>query len=250
MNLSEKISDLRKKQGWSQEDLADKLGVSRQSVSKWEGGLAMPELDKVVQMSKLFGVSCDYLLVDSANDKSVANSEESRNEEPQTAFASDVSAEQEGAQTETEQLVSVPSKGEKIVMLISSLIWTLGITGYFVWSVFFDGWDKSWVTFIVLAMLQAASVCVSKLAFKRKTVGKNQYEAERKELERRHKDKIGAIFAVYWLVVVVGYSLWSLFANAWAYSWIVFPSAAMFCWTIASILQLVGWQVADSDKID
>lgn len=64
------------------------------------------------------------------------------------------------------------------------------------------------------------------------------------------ESKIGAIFAVYWLIVVVGYSLWSLFANAWEYSWIVFPSAAMFCWTIASILQLVGWQVADSDKID
>ena len=249
MNLSEKISDLRKKQGWSQEDLADKLGVSRQSVSKWEGGLAMPELDKVVQMSKLFGVSCDYLLVDSANDKAVANAEEIRNEEHQTAFASQVS-EKEISQTVSEQLVSVPSKGEKIVMLFSSLVWTLGITGYFVWSVFFDGWDKSWVTFIVLAMLQAVSVCVSKLAFKRKTVSRNQYEVERKELERRHKDKIDAIFAVYWLIVIVGYYLWSLFANAWWYSWIVFPSAAMFCWTIASILQLVGWQVADSDKID
>lgn len=62
MNLSEKIIDERKKKGWSQEELADKLDVSRQSVSKWEGGLSTPEVEKIVKMAELFGVSTDYLL--------------------------------------------------------------------------------------------------------------------------------------------------------------------------------------------
>ena len=64
MILADKIVDLRKKAGWSQEELAEKLAVTRQSVSKWEGAQSIPDMDKVVQMSRLFGVSTDYLLKD------------------------------------------------------------------------------------------------------------------------------------------------------------------------------------------
>lgn len=64
MILADKIIDLRKKQGWSQEELAEQLGVSRQSVSKWESGMSVPDLNKIIAMSALFGVSTDYLLKD------------------------------------------------------------------------------------------------------------------------------------------------------------------------------------------
>ena len=64
MILADKIVENRKKCGWSQEELADKLGVSRQSVSKWESAQAVPDMKKIVQMSKVFGVSTDYLLRD------------------------------------------------------------------------------------------------------------------------------------------------------------------------------------------
>ncbi|MDO4280233.1 MAG: helix-turn-helix transcriptional regulator [Peptococcaceae bacterium] len=64
MILSEKISELRKKNGWSQEALAEQLGVSRQSVSKWESGASIPDLDKILRLSEVFGVSTDYLLKD------------------------------------------------------------------------------------------------------------------------------------------------------------------------------------------
>ena len=65
MILADKIIDLRKKAGWSQEELAEKLGVSRQSVSKWEGAQSVPDMNKILQLSELFGVSTDYLLKDS-----------------------------------------------------------------------------------------------------------------------------------------------------------------------------------------
>lgn len=64
MILGEKIMELRKKNGWSQEELAGKLKVSRQSVSKWESAMSVPELDKVLQLSEIFEVSTDYLLKD------------------------------------------------------------------------------------------------------------------------------------------------------------------------------------------
>lgn len=64
MTLSEKICDLRKQQHWSQEELAEKLDISRQSVSKWESGSSVPDLNKIIKLSDLFGVSTDYLLKD------------------------------------------------------------------------------------------------------------------------------------------------------------------------------------------
>lgn len=64
MILADKIIDLRKKNGWSQEELAEQLGVTRQAVSKWEGAQSVPDLDKVLLMSRVFGVSTDYLLKD------------------------------------------------------------------------------------------------------------------------------------------------------------------------------------------
>lgn len=64
MNFSEKLADLRRREGFSQEQLADRLGVTRQSVSKWESGAAQPELVKLVALSELFHVSVDYLVKD------------------------------------------------------------------------------------------------------------------------------------------------------------------------------------------
>ena len=64
MLLSEKIMSLRKRNGWSQEELAQQLGVSRQSVSKWESMASMPDIQKIMAMSEFFGVSTDYLLKD------------------------------------------------------------------------------------------------------------------------------------------------------------------------------------------
>lgn len=64
MILADKIVENRKKNGWSQEELAEKLGVSRQSVSKWESAQAVPDLKKILQLSELFGVTTDYLVKD------------------------------------------------------------------------------------------------------------------------------------------------------------------------------------------
>ena len=64
MILADKIINERKRNAWSQEELADKLGVSRQAVSKWESAQSVPDIQRVIQMAQLFGVSTDYLLKD------------------------------------------------------------------------------------------------------------------------------------------------------------------------------------------
>lgn len=65
MILAEKITKLRKQNGWSQEELAIKLGVSRQSVSKWESTASIPDLERIIKLAEIFEVSTDYLLKDS-----------------------------------------------------------------------------------------------------------------------------------------------------------------------------------------
>ena len=77
MTFGEKLSNLRKEQNYTQEQLAEILGVSRQSISKWESDIAYPETEKLIKMSKLFSCSVDYLL----NDDIIKKTEEPEREE-------------------------------------------------------------------------------------------------------------------------------------------------------------------------
>ena len=84
MILAEKIALLRRQNGWSQEELADQLNVSRQAVSKWEGGTSIPDLDKILKLSALFEVTTDYLLKDELEqpDAAVPVPQEEQSAEP------------------------------------------------------------------------------------------------------------------------------------------------------------------------
>ena len=76
MILADKIVDLRKKSGWSQEELAEKLNVSRQAISKWEGAQSVPDMGRIIQLSELFGVSTDYLLKDQLEKEDAVQAED------------------------------------------------------------------------------------------------------------------------------------------------------------------------------
>ncbi|MGO5387730.1 helix-turn-helix domain-containing protein [Catenibacterium mitsuokai] len=107
MILADKIIEERKKNGWSQEELANKLGVSRQAVSKWESAGSIPDLQRILQMSEIFGVTTDYLLKDEIE-------EESLNEYTETNTIK-VSME------EANQYLDMKSKGSRIVANATSL---------------------------------------------------------------------------------------------------------------------------------
>ena len=92
MTLGERIQNMRKEMGLSQEELAERIGVSRQSVSKWENDAALPDTDKVLQLSRLFGVSADALLTGSSAALQSA-------EEPHSDSPAENAAAQEGGST-------------------------------------------------------------------------------------------------------------------------------------------------------
>ena len=74
MIFADKLILLRKKAGWSQEELAEQMDITRQSVSNWEGAQSVPDLEKMIRLSELFGVSTDYLLKDEIEEAEQLNS--------------------------------------------------------------------------------------------------------------------------------------------------------------------------------
>lgn len=82
MIFADKLIDLRKKNGWSQEELAEKLEVSRQTISKWEGALSMPDLGRMLKIAQLFGVTTDYLIKDEQGLTEATVTEEDGDENP------------------------------------------------------------------------------------------------------------------------------------------------------------------------
>lgn len=97
MILADKIMNLRKQQGMSQEELAHQLGISRQSVSKWESGASIPDLDKILKLSDLFGVSTDYLLKDEIEEIAYSESSASLDDDIGSEIVKSVSIEEANA---------------------------------------------------------------------------------------------------------------------------------------------------------
>lgn len=108
MSFPENLYKLRKKNGLSQEELADKLNVSRQSISKWELGTSLPETEKLIAISKFFNVSLDYLISDEE-------------------LTDDFSSKNNGILNESKNLTTKAHKSKRNKKIISICLLTLGI---------------------------------------------------------------------------------------------------------------------------
>ena len=120
--LSEKLYKLRKKQGLSQEQLAEKLEVSRQTISKWETGQALPEGDKLLTISRYFGVSLDYLM-----------------EEDETPQSPDAAEAPETAKSDEKAKVApspaAPDETDRILRRLALIACIGGAVGLIVWGI-------------------------------------------------------------------------------------------------------------------
>lgn len=158
MILAGKITALRKKASWSQEELAEQLGVTRQSVSKWEGAQSVPDMDKVVQMSRLFGVTTDFLLKDELSE-----------EEPAPEGGVNHSAMQ--ALLEEEDYTRENKAKSPVIGAVSGIYWLL-VTAVYLFYTFGpmgNGQPKySWFIWAVAGVLFGAVMLVVKLIARRK----------------------------------------------------------------------------------
>lgn len=132
MILAEKIMQMRKKRGWSQEELAEKMDISRQSVSKWESGASIPDLERIVAMSRLFEVSTDYLLKDEIEEDQIPTTREEAEPEPERRQTRSVSLEEANAFMELARKLAGKTAGAVSMLLLSPVVLILlsGLANY------------------------------------------------------------------------------------------------------------------------
>ena len=127
MEFNNKLYELRKQKGFSQEELSNRLNVSRQTISKWEVGESTPDMEKLVAISDLFGVSLDELVLDKAPEKAEASEQIVRSE-----LYSDIKE-----HVLTEENKKKTKKGLKIAAIIIGVILAVDLISFIVYVILY-----------------------------------------------------------------------------------------------------------------
>jgi len=151
--LGERLYELRKGRGLSQEELAERLGISRQAISKWECGESLPDTDNLIAISRLYGVSLDEL-VGNAPEKAEENAEteEAKVEEPDTEETDSIFDEDEDE-----------PKGKKstLVRVLYAFPYPVAATiAFLLWGILAGGWHIAWTLFITVPIYYSLVDCI------------------------------------------------------------------------------------------
>ena len=148
IEIANRLVQLRKKNGLSQEELADKLGLSRQAVSKWERAEASPDTDNLICLAKLYGVSLDELLSTEQTTEEIVEDVASRREEEEKEEKTEVVLSKE-------EIFREHSKAEKVSWITGSALMFTALLAYILVGIFWKdqnmGWKFGW-TFILDAI--------------------------------------------------------------------------------------------------
>lgn len=147
MNISEKILNLRKAHNLTQEQLAEKLNVSRQSVSKWESGQAMPEVEKLTALSSIFNVTTDYLLKPSEIDELAIKAEVLERQQEELKAENN---KQKLKQRNILTCICIYIVSFAVIMLLNAIKWEIE----FLWNIF------PGITLPIIVLLIATSIAV------------------------------------------------------------------------------------------
>lgn len=192
-NFGERLFELRKSKNLSQEDVADKLNVTRQSVSKWETNQSMPDLDKIVPLCDLFEVSTEELLT---GNKAIENKEEKK-----------ILSKQE-ARRKSAEIVS------------SSVFIYIVATALFVVAIDFIKLEETVAVALFLCIFAWATARIIKHYMSIPKFEKNKEEKIENEVMK-------AIIGIVWCVCFAIYFVLSFLTMAWQFTWILFIIGAL-----------------------
>jgi len=150
IEIANRLQKLRKENGYSQEELADKLGISRQAVSKWERAESSPDTDNLIVLARLYNMSLDDLLYDNETSEEIRqrskDSIEVTDDEGQSIRFSDGKVEfinPDGSK-------AMIDKRRIRLSIIDGIITTITLVVYFLWSFLADAWYVSWVVWVLM----------------------------------------------------------------------------------------------------
>lgn len=217
-NFGERLFELRKSKKLSQEEVADKLNVTRQSVSKWETNQSMPDLDKIVPLCELFEVSTEELLTGNKaiESKTIKNEEEKK-----------VLTKQE-----------VRRKSAEIVS--SSVFIYIVATALFVFAIDFMKVEETVAVALFLCICAWATARIIKHYMSIPKFEKNKEEKIENEI-------MNAINGIVWCVCLVIYFILSFLTMAWQFTWIMFIIAALST-EIVKLIFMLKAEKKEADK--
>ncbi len=164
IEIANKLQKLRKANGYSQEELADRLGISRQAVSKWERAESSPDTDNLIILAKLYNVSLDELL---STDETIDELRENNVEKEREYDSINISGSTINLTDDEGQTVRISNNGVKFInkdgseekfnkkraiflSVTDSLIALLTLIGYLLWSIIGNAWYVSWTLWILM----------------------------------------------------------------------------------------------------
>ena len=163
IEIANRLQKLRKENGYSQEELADKLGISRQAVSKWERAESSPDTDNLIILARLYNMSLDELLYDTESSDDIRQRTKDSicltDDEGQSVIFKDGSIEFKNPDGTNAYI----DKRRIILSIIDAIVFAMTLIAYFIWSAVFDAWYVSWVLWVLMpAIMSLFEACIFK----------------------------------------------------------------------------------------
>ena len=187
IEIANRLYNLRKKHGYSQEELAEKIGVSRQAVSKWERSESSPDTDNLIALSKIYGVSIDTMLNEEADDYNPDGKDDESSFEPRE---SDDSVEYDGYEDERASYwAGLP------VGIIATIV-------FFILGFAFNLWHPAWIVFLVVPVFS--------------------FLGKRKKRQEKGKKLHPWLSFPYPILATAIFLLIGFVWGGWTYAWLIF----------------------------
>lgn len=175
IEIANRLQKLRKENGYSQEELADKLGISRQAVSKWERAESSPDTDNLIILARLYNMSLDELLYDNESNEEIRERTIDKENDNNDKYEKDSIKVEDSTISLTDdegQTVKIENghirffnkdgseehidkKKKAIVAAIDGLVFIAILTAYFLWSFIGDAWNISWTLWVLMPALMS-----------------------------------------------------------------------------------------------
>lgn len=239
IEIADRLIKLRKKNGYSQEELADKLGLSRQAVSKWERAEASPDTDNLICLAKLYGISLDELL-STDDDVETIVKEQVRQEEPVDKEEGIHLVDDEGNEVSiTEKGVNLATpNGEKrkvkvfkdkfdaVIACVECGLFLLSVVAYILLGTYLNMWHNAWVL-----MFTPGIMC----SFVRAIKSKNA-------------NKVNMVFIALFVFFFVCMVKPGMSSNLWHPMWVVFLSIPLYHSVVSTIHKVTNKHIDKEDE--
>lgn len=215
MNIGEKLYELRKGKNLSQEEVAEKLNVTRQTVSKWETNQSSPDFDKILPICELFEISTEELITGKKTKEKNNENEEMKK---------DVKEEKENLTRDEIRIKSAEIVSTSVFLYILDIV-------ILVLSIAWLELDPILVVSIFLILIAIATTRIIKLYMSIPKIQETKEEEEETELQKQ-------INSIVYIISTIIYFLVSFGTYAWHISWIIFVIAALVCQVIKLFFML------------